>query len=147
MMKYVLMDASHISQVADLEEQCFSAPWSAQSLRSELSNPLSMWLVALFEDKVVGYVGSQSVMGEADMMNLVVSQEYRRQGIGAGLVSNLIDRLQANETHCLTLEVRSSNLAAISLYESLGFEQIGRRPGYYSKPKEDALILRKEWEV
>ena len=98
-------------------------------------------------DRVVGYVGSQSVLGEADMMNIAVSPEYRRQGIANTLVKALISQLAANEVHSLTLEVRASNAPAITLYDKLGFTQVGRRPNYYSAPKEDALILRKEWTL
>lgn len=146
-MNYVLMSALHVEQIAKLEAECFSAPWSAKSISDELANPLSLWLVALDGDTVSGYVGSQSVLGEADMMNLAVGEAYRRLGIGKKLVLELISRLKSKDVHCLTLEVRASNNAAISLYRNLGFTQIGCRPNYYAKPKEDALILRKEWEV
>lgn len=144
-MKYELMDTSHVESVAELEKLCFSDPWSVKSISSELTNPLSCWIVASDGDRLVGYVGSQSVLGWADMMNLAVRAEYRRRGIAEQLVNALIYQLKANEVTCLTLEVRVSNLPAISLYEKLGFAQVGRRPGYYHNPKEDALILRKEW--
>ena len=141
------MESIHVPQVAALEKLCFSEPWSENSVAGELSNPLSLWLVALDGDCVVGYVGSQSVMGESDMMNIAVDPNYRRQGVAAALVDELACRLKARENHCLTLEVRASNAAAIALYEKLGFTQIGRRPNYYRSPKEDALILRKEWQL
>ena len=146
-MEYVVMNRDHVSQVAALEKQCFSAPWSERSIGSELTNPLSLWIVALDGKTVAGYVGSQSVLGEADMMNLAVASEYRRMGIGQQLVSTLIDRLRANGVTSLTLEVRASNEIANKLYNKLGFFQAGRRPNYYSNPKEDAWILRKEWEA
>lgn len=146
-MKIVKMDDSHPEQIARFEELYFSAPWSEKSIRSELKNPLSLWLVALQDEKVIGYVGSQSVLGEADMMNLAVSLEYRRNGVARALVTRLIENLAENQIHALTLEVRASNNPAISLYDSLGFVQVGRRPNYYQRPKEDAFILRKEWEV
>ena len=146
-MEYVLMNQAHVEQVAALEIMCFSAPWSEKALGSELTNPLSLWIVALDGTVVAGYVGSQSVLGEADMMNIAVLPEYRRQGVAEELVKSLISRLSAMDVHSLTLEVRASNDAAIALYEKLGFVQVGRRPRYYSNPKEDALILRKVWEV
>ena len=146
-MEFVLMGSNHVAQIAELECLCFSAPWSENAIRSELTNPLSLWVVAVDGQKVAGYVGSQSVMGEADMMNLAVAPEYRRSGIGSKLVESLIDRLRNNAVSSLTLEVRASNDPACNLYKSLGFSQVGRRPNYYSNPKEDALILRKEWEV
>ena len=145
-MNYLLMTSEHVAQVAALEKEWFSMPWSENVLIGELSNPLSLWVVAVDGDTVAGYVGSQSVMGEADMMNLAVLPSYRRQNIGKNLVSELITRLSEREVHSLTLEVRASNEAAIGLYANLGFVQIGRRPNYYKAPKEDALILRKEWD-
>lgn len=146
-MEYVRMSQRHVEQIAELEKLCFSTPWSENSICSELNNPLSCWIVALDGQTVAGYVGSQAVLGEADMMNLAVSPIYRRQGVGKRLVEILIDHLRGQGNHSLTLEVRASNEAAISLYERLGFCSVGRRPRYYSKPQEDALILRKEWEA
>ena len=139
--------AEHVQAVADLETLCFSDPWSVNSISSELTNPLSLWIVALDGEKVAGYVGSQSVMGWADMMNIAVAPEYRRKGIGEQLVRTLISRLKDQQVTRLTLEVRVSNASAIALYEKLGFQQVGCRPNYYHNPREDALILRKEWEA
>ena len=145
-MEYVQMTADHVLQVAQLERECFHDPWSESSIASELKNPLSLWLVALDGQQVAGYVGSQSVMGEADMMNIAVLPQYRRMGIAQELVGRLVTALQENEVHALTLEVRASNEPAKALYSKLGFYQVGCRPNYYRNPKEDALILRKEWE-
>ena len=145
MMEYTIMTADHVHQVAQLERECFHDPWSENSIAGELNNPLSLWIVALHEQQVVGYVGSQTVMGEADMMNIAVSSRYRRMGIAQELVQRLVSALNDAQVHSLTLEVRASNEPAKALYGKLGFEQIGRRPNYYRNPKEDALILRKEW--
>lgn len=147
MIQYLPMDEKHVAAVAKLEQLCFTAPWSENSIASEIDNPLSLWIVAMDGEHLVGYVGSQSVMGEADMMNLAVCPEYRRKGIGKKLVEELIIALKEKEVFCLLLEVRSENYAAIELYSKLGFIQVGRRPNYYTKPKDDALILRKEWDV
>ena len=147
MMRLEKMTDAHVSQVAQLEKICFSDPWSEKSIEAELSCRLSLWLVALEEDKVVGYVGSQTVIDQTDMMNIAVHPEYRRQGIAEKLIAALVDELKAKGSLGLMLEVRASNLPAVSLYEKLGFAQVGRRPNYYRNPKEDALILKKEWEV
>ena len=141
------MRPEHVSQVAELEKRCFSDPWSEKSVASELENELALWLVALEGETLAGYVGSQTVMGETDMMNIAVAPGFRRQGIARELIQALIRELKERESHSLTLEVRASNAPARGLYESLGFTQAGRRPGYYRNPKEDALILRKEWEI
>ena len=141
------MNASHVSQIAQLEKRCFTDPWSEKSIASELENPLSLWLVAVDGGQLIGYVVSQTVLGETDMMNLAVAPEARRQGTGRALVLALVDALTEKGSHSLMLEVRVSNTPARTLYESLGFSQVGRRPKYYVNPKEDALILRKEWSV
>ena len=140
----VPMQQSHIAQIAALETQCFSDPWSETSVRSELSNPLSLWLVAEDGGKVVGYVGSQSVAPEADVMNLAVAPEWRSRGIGRALMTALIAQLHSRGITALFLEVRVGNMPAQNLYRSLGFVEVGRRPKYYVNPTEDALILRKE---
>ena len=146
-MTIVKMNADHVSQIAELEKICFSDPWSANSIASELENTLAHWLVALEGETVAGYIGSQTVMGETDMMNVAVHPDFRRKGIAEALVNTLVDNLKQMGSHCLTLEVRASNTPAISLYEKLGFSEIGRRKNYYRNPREDALILRKEWEL
>ena len=146
-MRIVEMNILHVGFVAELEKLCFSLPWSVTAIAGEVENPLALWLVAEENNKVVGYIGSQSVMGEADMMNLAVAPEYRRKGIAEKLVMELVESLRQRQVSSLTLEVRASNAPAIALYEKLGFTQVGRRPGYYRSPREDALILRKEWSL
>ena len=143
MIQYELMTDAHVAQIAQLEKRCFSDPWSENSIRTELTSRLSLWIVALDGDTVAGYIGSQSVLGESDMMNVAVAPEYRRQGIAQALVEALMQHLLRAGNHSLTLEVRVSNEPAIALYEKLGFAQVGRRPNYYRNPKEDALILRR----
>lgn len=147
MIRYELMKECHVPQIAALEQVCFSDPWSEKSIASELTNPLSVWVAAVDGNTLVGYVGSQAVLGEADMMNIAVSPVYRRQGIAASLVEHLVRELANGGNHSLSLEVRESNTAAICLYHKLGFRQVGFRPGYYRNPKEGARILRKEWMV
>lgn len=147
MIEYVPMTAEQVPQLAAIEKLCFSDPWNEQSIATELTNPLSEWFVALEGDRVVGYVGSQTVLGETDMMNLAVHPDRRRRGIARQLVVTLVEALAQRGSHSLTLEVRVSNEPARALYEQLGFSQVGRRPGYYLQPKEDALILRKEWAL
>ena len=143
-LRIVPMQPCHTAQIAALEALCFSASWDEPSIASELTNPLSCWLVALWGDTLAGYIGSQSVLGESDMMNVAVAPEFRRRGVGRALVQALLAALAA-DNHCLSLEVRASNEPALALYRQLGFRQVGRRPRYYSKPVEDALILRKDW--
>ena len=138
------MQFDDVAAIAQLEKVCFSDPWSENSIASELNNPLSYWLVAEVDGIVAGYVGSQSVLDAADIMNLAVAPDYRQQGIGQALIKSLVTHLQQKNVIALLLEVRVSNTPAISFYEKMGFIQVGRRPKYYHNPREDALILRKE---
>ena len=145
-MEIVKMNEAHVAFVAAIEKECFGVDaWSEKSVASELTNQLSLWLVAVDGDRVAGYVGSQTVCDETDMMNVAVTADYRRQGLGEKLVLALVEELKAINSKCLTLEVRDSNTPARTLYEKLGFQQIGLRKNYYRNPKEDAYILRKEF--
>lgn len=146
-MTILRMNEAHVAQIAALERICFSDPWSEKSVADELHNPLSLWLVAMEGDTLAGYIGSQSVMGESDMMNVAVDPQFRRRGIGEALVVALTEQLAQDGNYCLSLEVRASNEPAIAMYHKLGFIQVGRRPKYYRNPREDALILRKEWGI
>ena len=147
MIEIVELSPEWVPQVAEMETLCFCDPWSERSIASEVENPLSLWLVAVQDGRAAGYVGSQTVLGETDMMNVAVSPEARRKGIAQGLILTLEDELKLLGSHCLTLEVRASNIPAIALYKKLEFSQVGRLPNYYRNPKEDALILRKEWQI
>ena len=138
------MTAADVPAIAALEIACFNDPWSEASIASELDNRLSYWLVAETDGVIAGYVGSQTVLDMADMMNVAVSPNYRRQGIAEALIKELVAYLTSRGVIGLMLEVRCSNTPAIALYTKLGFTQAGRRPNYYRNPKEDALILRKE---
>lgn len=144
-MEILKMNKSHVEAIAELEKICFQDPWSVNSIAAELSNRLSTWLVAVENGAVCGYVGSQSVLDSADMMNIAVHPEYRNRGIACALVSELIALLKNQNVISLMLEVRVSNESAINLYKKLGFEIVGKRPRYYHNPREDAYIMRKEF--
>ena len=144
-MEYLKMDESHVEAIAELEKMCFRDPWSANSIASELHNPLSDWFVAVDNGTVCGYVGSQSVLDGSDMMNIAVHPDYRKQGIGYALIERLITALKEKNVISLCLEVRVSNESAIGLYSKMGFAVVGKRPGYYRNPREDAYIMRKEF--
>ena len=147
MIIYTEMKAEHVPQVAQLEKLCFADPWSEMSVASELQNIWAYWVVAVSDGVVVGYIGSQSTVDETDVMNVAVHPDWRRQGIAENLIENLVRELKNRGSHALILEVRASNAPAIALYEKMDFHQVGLRKNYYRNPKEDALILRKEWEI
>lgn len=140
------MSIEDVPAIADLEKLCFSDPWSEKSIASELSNPYSLWLVWEEEGKVLGYIGSQSVPPEADVMNLAVVPTARGRKIGSKLLTALCELLHSRGIDKLLLEVRVSNISAIRLYEGFDFQLLGRRPKYYVNPTEDALIMGKELE-
>lgn len=143
-MNIIPMNAEHVSAIAALEKLCFPDPWCEESVALELHNKLSLWLVAVEQDVVVGYIGSQTVLDESDMMNMAVHPDHRRKGIAEALIHALCQKLKAKGSVSLALEVRITNEPAKALYEKTGFELAGRRPNYYRNPKEDALILKKK---
>ena len=146
--KIVPMTADHLEELEKLERICFSRPWSRKMLAEELDNECAAFLVA--EDavtgKVVGYAGLLVVADEGYITNVAVFPEYRRQGIAAQIIQVFINFAMGNRLAFLTLEVRPSNAAAIALYQGFGFEEVGRRKNYYDLPKEDALILTREFD-
>ena len=144
--RIVPMTADHLDEVAELERICFSAPWSRKMLAEELDNALSAMLVALDDDgKVVGYAGVQVILDEGYITNVAVRPECRRQGIAGKLLQVFLDFARGNKLAFLTLEVRASNQAAIILYGRHGFRSVGRRRNYYEHPREDAIIMTREF--
>lgn len=140
-MELVKLTADHIPQMVELEKICFSLPWTADMIRSELNNPSCLYLAAVDGDTLAGYIGVQTVLDEGYINNVAVRPEYRRKGIAAALISLLIDEARAIGLAFMTLEVRESNAPAIALYEKLGFTTVGRRKNYYEKPREDAILM------
>ena len=144
--RIVPMNADHLDEVAELERICFSTPWSRNMLAEELDNMLSAFLVALDDrDRVVGYAGVQVILDEGYITNIAVRPECRRQGVAAKLLQVFLDFAKTNQLAFLTLEVRASNYDAIALYGSRGFRSMGRRKNYYEHPREDALIMTREF--
>ena len=141
--RIVPMTADHLDDIARLEQICFSRPWSRRMLAEELENQCAAFLVALEPEteKVVGYAGLLVMADEGYITNVAVFPEYRRRGVAEQIIQVFCDFAQGNHLAFLTLEVRPSNAPAISLYNSFGFEEVGRRKNYYDLPREDALIL------
>lgn len=135
------MTENDLPFVMEIEESSFSEPWSEDSFRSSLRDSKNDYLVAVIDDKVVGYCGYWGILDEGCIYNVAVKEEFRGQKIGQGMLSALIEQAFARGITSLTLEVRVSNEPAIRLYESLGFERAGIRKDFYAKPKEDAVIM------
>ena len=144
-MTIVPMDRSHLKGVAELERLCFSTPWNEAMLEEELYNDTASFLVAEGPDgTVVGYAGLHVILDEGYIDNVAVRPDQRRQGIADRLLG-VFCRFSAAHLRFLTLEVRPSNTAAVALYEKHGFREAGRRRDYYDAPREDALLLTKEF--
>lgn len=127
--------------VAALEAESFSTPWSETSIRAELENPYAVWLTAMEGDTLAGYLGVQFGPDGGDIMTIATAPEFRGMGVGKRLLSAMMEKLAEKDLRWLTLEVRPSNAAAVGLYRALGFVEVGRRPRYYKKPTEDALLM------
>ena len=135
------MTSAHIEEIAKLEKECFSTPWSEDGLKSELDNNFARFFVAFCEGKIAGYIGSHNILGEVYITNVAVFPEFRRKGVGKALVEFLVNEMKAENAEFVTLEVRKSNQNAISLYEKCGFQKVGERRNFYEKPIEDAILM------
>lgn len=137
------MTAEDVGAVALLERECFSSPWSEQSISEELSNPQAHFLCARQGERVAGYIGVQEIVGEAYITNVAVTADCRRQGMAEKLLEEAENGAKERGCVMITLEVRASNSAAKSLYFKRGFKSVGTRKNFYSSPKEDADIMTK----
>ena len=135
------MTSGHLDDVYIIETECFSHPWSKQSLEEELNNETSLFLVAKEENEVIGYIGMSIVIDEGYIFNVAVREKYRNKGVATALINELVTYGKKNNFSFITLEVRESNLPAISLYSKFGFIKAGERKDYYSNPKENAILL------
>lgn len=141
----VPMDRSHIPQILTLEQACFSTPWTETMLTDALFDPQASFIVAEDEEgNVLGYAGLHVVVDEGYIDNIAVEPDARRHGVASALL-DVYCRFGGANLAFLTLEVRSSNAPAIALYEKHGFQRAGLRPGYYQHPREDAVIMTREF--
>lgn len=124
-----------------LEQDTFSVPWSREAITQEFSNDVATYLVAEEAGKIIGYVGVWCVLDEGQITNVAVHKSYRRCGIGRALITNLIELGKVRQLLSLLLEVRRSNIPAQELYRNCGFQEIGTRKNYYTKPTEDAVLM------
>ena len=146
--RIVPMTADHLDAVAALERICFSDPWSRNLLAAELDNDLSAFLVALDGGgEVAGYAGLQVILDEGTVTNIAVRPDCRRRGVASRLLQVFLDFARGNRLAFLTLEVRASNYDAIALYGSRGFRSAGRRKNYYEHPREDAIIMTRNFSA
>lgn len=148
MIQYRAMVEGDIPQVMVIERSSFSQPWSEASMLRELRENAGMarYMVGCQDGRVIAYGGYWQVFDEAHITNIAVDESFRRQGAARGLLEALESEFSQRGILYATLEVRVSNMAARRLYLQNGFTEVGVRPGYYEKPKEDAVIMWKTIE-
>jgi len=130
--------------VVAIERAAFSDPWSAQSFEEALDHPAIFFACASSgAGDVLGYVVAWFVADQGEIANLAVTPSGWGAGIGRALLKHALDEGERRGAEAVFLEVRNSNERARRLYESSGFEEIGRRRRYYKKPVEDAIVLRR----
>ena len=141
-----LAETRHIKGIAEIEQMTFSEPWSENTIADAVKNGTRFIVAKNGDGKVLGYIGISAVCGEGYIANIAVHPEYRQEGIGTALMKETVKFAEKEKLEFISLEVRASNRAALSLYEKFGFVQEGLRKGFYSNPKEDALIMTKRFE-
>lgn len=132
------------SELAYIENTCFSSPWSENSIEEALCDEKYVFLKLVDNGKAVGYGGIMTVLDESNVVNIAVLPEFRGKGYGKMLLSALENEAKSKESSLLHLEVRQGNRVAIGLYESFGFTVDGIRKNYYTKPLENAVLMTKK---
>ena len=130
----------HLPGVAELEALCFSDPWSENALKL-LTGPDAFGMVAIENGQILGYGSMLIAPDEGQILNLAVHPDHRRAGLGRMILNRLLAEAISRKLGQVSLEVRVSNIAALSLYRSFGFSVEGRRPHFYQKPAEDAFVM------
>lgn len=142
MIEITHMREEHIDEVADLEYRSFSQPWSRDAFGDTLAKDEYIYLVALAEGRVAGYVGAVIALDEGDITNIAVDEQYKRAGIGMELMKQMEQLLAKKAVKEIFLEVRESNLAARSLYAKCGYAEVGIRKNFYQKPVENGIVMK-----
>lgn len=137
------MTVDDISQVAEIERQIFSIPWSEKAFRDSMESDNTIYIVAKENDNVAGYAGMYLSFEEGNITNVAVNPLSRRKGIGEKIVRDILNRAYEKGVRDVFLEVRETNSVAIALYEKIGFKEEGIRKNFYDKPRENALIMWK----
>ena len=131
-----------IPAVAAIENDALSS-WNHHFIEHEMMVQGGVQYVAENKNGIIGWYAVRQIPPEAELQKIGVRKEHRRRGAGSCLLAHLIRQMTGLGNESLFLEVRSKNVPALCLYQKHGFVEIGRRPGYYSKPEDDALILRR----
>ncbi len=135
------LTAEHIEDIHRIDLESFAHPWSQDTLKTLLGSDNACCFGYFEDDVMVGYVALEWILDEGSITNLAVLRSHRRRGIAEELVQKALDFSRETGLVSVTLEVRVSNHPAVSLYRKLSFAEVGKRPGYYSAPVEDALLM------
>lgn len=141
MINFREMQPEDAEAVEIVEKASFAVPWSRKSFWEEAANEKTYYLLLLDGEKVIGYAGTWLIMDEAQITNVAILPAYRGQKLGKAMMAELIKIAVARGAERMTLEVRPSNTAALSLYKAFDFVDCGHRPGYYQDNGEDAVIM------
>ncbi len=128
-------------EILHIEKVSFLSPWTDRSFTEELYRPVSRLLAMKKDTRLVGYLCYWSFAGEIHLMKMAIDPEARQRGLGFSLLARMIDAGRLEKAEKVWLEVRVSNAAARSLYKKAGFKEVGRRRGYYTREKEDAVVM------
>ncbi|SHK67644.1 [SSU ribosomal protein S18P]-alanine acetyltransferase [Desulforamulus aeronauticus DSM 10349] len=140
--RLIEMKLDHIPGVLEIEQVSFPTPWSSQAFTYEITqNNFAHYVVALEDEKVIGYVGMWMVLDEAHITNVAVHPSYRGKKLGLALMVEVMRLAVLRGASRMTLEVRPSNTVARELYKKLGFKEKGLRKRYYTDTNEDAIIM------
>lgn len=143
-LEIVAVSLDELTAVVDIEREVFTDPWSERSFREAIEHPAVHFVCARDADgRVLGYVVAWFVVDQGEIANLAVARAGWGQGVGRALLDHALEEGERRGVSAVFLEVRDSNERARRLYRSSKFEEIGRRRRYYSKPVEDAIVLRR----
>lgn len=135
--------ACNLQEIADIEKEIFSTPWSLKNITGTFENEKNCFFVAkdLESGETAGHICLETVLDEGILTSVAVKMKYRNKGIANKLMDSFIQEAKQRNIKFINLEVRASNVPAIALYKKYGFEQVGVRKNYYSMPAEDALLM------
>lgn len=142
-LRFDILKQEYLDNLIRLENLCFNIPWSRNMFYNDISNPNAYYVIALDDNKVIGYCGVYKVLDEASITNIAVHPDHRKQGIATKILNIIIDHCIRNDMSFVTLEVRESNKNAINLYTKSGFVVVGQRKNYYSDNHETAILMTK----
>lgn len=142
MIRIKVANLDDVAEIYKIENECFSTPWSENSIAESIENENTILYIAELDGKTAGYMGVQIFSGEGYVTNVATLKKFRRMGVAKALIKEVMK----NEMEFLTLEVRQSNIPAISLYKSLGFVEVGKRPRFYREPTEDAVLMTRYFD-